>query len=273
VTQPRLPSDAIVIQSTKNPWVQSVVRLHKSSVRREKKRFLIEGVNLVSEGIRCGWPLDSIVVTQHWLETSPGWFGELDSRVPLHLVSDQVMKVMATTESPDGILAVARFREPHPEQSQRPSLGLALDGLQDPGNLGTLLRSAVACDADSVVLGDGSVDPYNPKVLRSTAGQWFRMPPQQVSLKAWLKANRENGVQVLAASMGGKSFWEWDFLGPTIFILGNEGSGVSKEVLDQCDGVVSVPMKDNVESLNVAMTGTLLLYETVRQRNQSPRYS
>jgi tRNA G18 (ribose-2'-O)-methylase SpoU len=92
-------------------------------------------------------------------------------------------------------------------------------------------------------------------------------------LKAWLTANRENGVQVLAASMGGKSFWEWDFLGPTIFILGNEGSGVSKEVLDQCDGVVSVPMKDNVESLNVAMTGTLLLYETVRQRNQSPRYS
>jgi len=88
VTQPRLPSDAIVIQSTKNPWVQSVVRLHKSSVRREKKRFLIEGVNLVSEGIRCGWPLDSIVVTQHWLETTPGWFGELDSRVPLHLVSD-----------------------------------------------------------------------------------------------------------------------------------------------------------------------------------------
>jgi RNA methyltransferase, TrmH family len=252
VTTPRLPSDAIVIQSTKNPWVQSVVRLHKSSVRREKKRFLIEGENLVSEGIRCGWPLDSIVVTQNWLERSPGWFGELDSRIPLHLVSDQVMKAMATTESPDGVLAVARFREPHPEQSQRPSLGLALDG-------------------DSLVLGVGSVDPYNPKVLRSTAGQWFRMPPQQVSLDAWIKANRENGVQVLAASMGGKSFWEWDLRGPTIFVLGNEGSGVSREVLEQCNGVISVPMKDNVESLNVAMTGTLLLYETVRQRNLSPR--
>jgi RNA methyltransferase, TrmH family len=271
VTTPRLPSDAIVIQSTKNPWVQSVVRLHKSSVRCEKKRFLIEGENLVSEGIRCGWPLDSIVATQKWLETSADWFRQLDSRTPQYLVSDQVMKVMATTESPDGILAVARFRDPHPEQSERPSLGLALDGLQDPGNLGTLLRSAVACGADSLVLGDGSVDPYNAKVLRSTAGQWFRMPPQQVSLDAWIKANRKNGAQVLAASMGGKSFWEWDLQGPTIFVLGNEGSGVSKQVLDQCDGVVSVPMKHNVESLNVAMTGTLLLYETVRQRNQLPR--
>jgi TrmH family RNA methyltransferase len=266
-----LPSDAIVIQSTKNPWVQSMVRLHKSSVRREQERFLVEGENLVSQGIRCGWPLDSIVVTQKWLETTPGWFSALDSRIPRHLVSDQVMKVVATTESPDGILAVARFQEPHREQRERPSLGLALDGLQDPGNLGTLLRSAVACDVDSLVLGDGSVDPYNPKVLRSTAGQWFRMPPQQVSLDAWIKANRENGVQVLAATMGGKAFWEWDLRGPTIFVLGNEGSGVSKEVLDQCDGVVSVPMKDGVESLNVAMTGTLLLYETVRQRHQSPR--
>jgi tRNA G18 (ribose-2'-O)-methylase SpoU len=97
------------------------------------------------------------------------------------------------------------------------------------------------------------------------------MPPQQVSLDAWIKANRKNGAQVLAASMGGKSFWEWDLQGPTIFVRGNEGSGVSKQVLDQCDGVVSVPMKHNVESLNVAMTGTLLLYETVRQRNQLPR--
>lgn len=246
--------------------VQSMVRLHKSSVRREKKRFLVEGENLVSEGIRCRWPFESITVTPKWMEGKNEWFREVVTRIPFQLVSDQVMKAIATTESPDGIIAVARFQESPLESIEKLDLGLALDGLQDPGNLGTLVRTAVACNVDRLVLGHGSVDPYNSKVLRSTAGQWFRMPPQPVSLVEWLKANRTEGVQVLAASVGGRSFWEWDLRRPTIFVLGNEGSGVSQDVLNVCNGVITVPMQEGVESLNVAMTGTLLLYETRRQR-------
>ena len=250
--------------------VQSMVRLHKSTVRREKKRFLVEGENLVSEGIRCRWPFDSIAVTPKWLEGNHEWFHEVIKCIPLHLVSDQVMKAIATTESPDGIVAVARFQESPLEPKEKLDLGLALDGLQDPGNLGTLVRTAVACNVDRLMLGLGSVDPYNPKVLRSTAGQWFRLPPQPVSLVEWLKANRTEGVQVLAASMGGKSFWEWNLRRPTIFVLGNEGSGVSRDVLNVCDGVITVPIQEKIESLNVAMTGTLLLYETRRQRMHAP---
>ena len=132
-----------------------------------------------------------------------------------------------------------------------------------------MVRAAAASSADGVYLGEGSVDPYNDKLLRSTAGLWFHRRPQQVDLSEWIGHCRDSGVQVLGASAEGQAFWTFDLQKPTLFVLGNEGSGLSSKIRQRIDHFVSVPMNAQVESLNVAMTGTLLLYEAMRQRQRT----
>lgn len=260
-----------LISGAKNDWVQQIVRLHRAKERYIQRRFLIEGEHAVQEAIRTEWPIDSLVVTERYLQDRGDWIYQSASGAKLQLVSDSVLLKLVTTESPDGILAVGCFSEE--ERSNRyvakawtVPLFLAAERLQDPGNVGTLVRSAVACGADGIFLSEGSVDPYHPKVLRATAGQWFRKPPVTCALQEKIRGWKERGVQVLGAAAGGKSYWDFDLKAPTAFVLGNEGAGLSETISSLLDDVISVPMQDQVESLNVAMTGTILLYEAYRQR-------
>ncbi len=255
------------ITSLRNPSVQALVRLQRSKERIAQRRFLIEGEHALLESLAANWPLEGCIATERWVESHSKTLREALTRVSMQLVSEEVLRKIASTESPDGVVAIGRIESTRNKTSSLPSLGLAFDRIQDPGNAGTLIRSAIACNADGVYLGEGSVDPFNSKVIRSTAGQWFRKPPIEVSLREWIAQCRKGGVQVLAAEADGKSFWEMDFTQPTLFLLGNEGSGISEELRASIDETVSVPMANKVESLNVAMTGTLLLYEAFRQRS------
>ena len=146
------------------------------------------------------------------------------------------------------------------------SLAIAVESVQDPGNLGALIRIAAAAGIGPIILSPDSVDPFNPKVLRSTAGQWFRGPPVVVDILSLLRSQRKKNVQILAASANGKSFWECDLTVPTIFLLGNEGAGLSSELRAEATDVIAIPMAEGVESLNVAVTGALLIFEAQRQR-------
>ena len=146
------------------------------------------------------------------------------------------------------------------------SLALAVESLQDPGNLGSMIRIAAAAGVKQVFLSNDCVSPTNPKVLRSTAGQWFRSPPAIGDLTSFLTRQSASSVQILAACADGKSFWEFDLTRPTIFLLGNEGSGLSSGILTLATGRISVPMAAEVESLNVSVTAALLIYEAQRQR-------
>lgn len=254
------------IRSPKNPWIQSLIRLHRVSDRREQQRFLLEGSNLVLAALEFGWPLESVLTTERWMEANGKQLGsQADRRIAFRLVSEQVLKAVSATQTPEGVIAVA-LMDQQPDELPLPKLGIALDEVQVPGNIGTLVRAAAATSADGVYLGQGSVDLFNDKLLRSTAGLWFSNRPYQVDLPAWIERCQSSGVQVLGASADGKPFWEVDLKLPTLFVLGNEGSGLSSGIRSRITRYVSVPMNSKVESLNVAMAGTLLLYEAMRQR-------
>lgn len=262
-----------IITSTKNTWVQQTVQLHRARDRHAQRRFLIEGEHAVQEAIGAGWPIEWVVMTERYLQEKAEKLGAVLGKRLIQPVSDSVMAKLVTTETPDGVLAIGCFLEEEASKGcENPisavPLVVAAERLQDPGNVGALVRSSVACGAQGLMLSQGSVDPYHPKVLRASAGQWFRKPPATCILQEKLREWRGSGVQVLGAAAGGRGYWDFDLTVPTVFVLGNEGAGLSESVLDQVDQLISIPMENEVESLNVAMSGTLLLYEAYRQRSR-----
>lgn len=258
-----------LLTSSKNPWIRQLRQLHRSKGRREQGAFLVEGSHLIEEALQTGWPLRAIFYTPDWGKSHAYLLENLPPAVRLQPVSPEVMAALSTTETPAGGIAVATSqRIPAPALGSI-RLGLVLETLQDPGNLGSLIRVVAATGADGLWLSEDSVDPENPKVLRASAGQWFRRPPWvQPNLPTWLQTCRQQGIRILAATLSQPEscYWDHDLTQPTLFLLGNEGAGLSQEMIQQTDAQVWIPMAAGVESLNVAMTGGLLLYEALRQR-------
>jgi TrmH family RNA methyltransferase len=256
------------IASIRNPWIRTLRQLQVVKGRRSQQCFLVEGTHLLQEAIATQWPLSAVCHTPEWVDRHANLVRQIPTAVRQQTVSADVLRSLSTTQTPDGVVAIARHRS-----STRPtkslSLAIGLETLQDPGNLGTLVRTAAAVAADGIWLSGDSVDPEHPKVLRASAGQWFRQPPTVVSLPDWLQSCRHSSLQVLAAAADGIPFWQYDLTQPTIFLLGNEGAGLSEKLCNLADGIVSIPMAIGVESLNVSTTGALLLYEAVRQREIS----
>jgi TrmH family RNA methyltransferase len=262
-------SDAILITSPSNPTVVEVRKLHRMSECDRRKEFLVEGTHQVAEALAAQWPLKSVFWTAAWEERNrqlvDSWKpGMSKYSVLRYSVSDAVLRRLATTETPDGVVAVATW--PSRPLPDRVGLGILMVSIRDPGNMGTLIRSAVAAGADATFVTPDSVSPVHPKVIRSSAGQWFRSPPHVLHPSSLFSRCRAQEVQILGAGMKGKCLWEVNLVRPTLMVLGNEGSGLEREILDSMDDQISVPMCQGVESLNVAMTGTLLMYEAMRQR-------
>ncbi len=262
----------MLLTSSKNDWIRQLRRLHQTKGRREQSAFLIEGTHLVQEALANQWPLSAICHTPTWLEHHPGLLDPVPRQVRIQPVTEAVLISLATTETPDGVIAVGH----HLEQPAVPQcqLALAVETLQDPGNLGSLIRSGAAAGADAIWVTSDSVDPEHPKVLRASAGQWFRLSPQVVQdLPQWLTRCQQHQIQVLAATLPQRTeartaMWDYDLCKPTVFILGNEGAGLSQPMIQQANGTIHIPMATGVESLNVGVTGALLLFEAYRQRWQ-----
>ena len=260
-----------VITSHHNDWFKSTMQLHQTSVRRDRQRFLIEGTHLLEEAIATGWPLESICYEESWAAQNQSLLHQIKTdpqRLDLFLqpASSDLLRRLSTTNTRCPVVAVAIDQEIDESNRKPISLALAIESLQDPGNLGSMIRIAAAGDVRHVVLSRDSVSPTNPKVLRSTAGQWFRSPPLVVDLPQFLQIQAAASMQILAACADGKSFWEVDLNRPTIFLLGNEGSGLSSEMLSLASGRIAIPMAPGVESLNVSIAAALLIYEAKRQR-------
>jgi TrmH family RNA methyltransferase len=257
------------IDSLSNPHLKKLKRLHR--VHTDQRQFLVEGTHLVTEAIRMQWHLESVYYTDDWLQSNASLLQTALDSMEQYQVAPRWLRQAATTEHPDGILAVANLPDEKAcelsHNSKDWSLTIAADGVQDPGNAGTLLRMAVATGANRLFLSPDSVSPIHPKMLRSTAGQWFRSPPQAISMEVLISHAKKLGVRVLVADMRGEPIWDIDLRVPTLFVVGNEGSGVRPETKRMADAICTVPMASGVESLNVASAGTILLYETLRQRN------
>lgn len=260
----------LVLTSLKNPWIKEIRKLHQAKYRRSQQQFLLEGTHLLQEAIATQYPLLSACATPRWQERHPTVWEQIKICTERQeTVTPEVMSAIATTASPEGIIAIAPQQQLWtPSTNQPPQLGVALEALQDPGNLGTVIRTAAAAGSDGLWLNDSSVDLVHPKVLRASAGQWFRLPKQRISeLRSNILTWKSMGCQVLATALEGTvPYWEIDFNPPTVLVFGNEGAGLSKEVLDVASQVISIPMVGAVESLNVGIAAAIILFEALRQR-------
>ncbi|MBD2258834.1 RNA methyltransferase [Pseudanabaena sp. FACHB-2040] len=257
-----------MLTSLQNSLVKHVRKLHQAKGRRAYGQFLLEGTHLVQEAWGTGYPLEVVCCTPAWESRYPDLQQTLAGYAArFERVSPEVLAAIATTVHPDGVVAVAPHRAPL-AAAAAPTLGIAVETLQDPGNLGTLIRSASAVAADGLWLSADSVDPAHPKVLRASAGQWFRCPTTvSPDLAAQVNQWQQAGIQVLGTNAQAEvDYWAVDFHPPTVILLGNEGAGLSPILLEQVSQQVKIPLNPAVESLNVAIAGTLLLYEALRQR-------
>lgn len=256
-----------MLTSLQNALVKQLRKLHRAKERREQQLFLLEGTHLVEEACAVGVPLITVCCTEYWQQHHESLWTTLQARSQrLELVSSEVLKAIATTVEPDGIVAtVAHF---HTEPVQFKQLGLALETIQDPGNLGTIIRTAAAAGVEGLWLSADCVDLENPKVLRSSSGQWFRLPMSTSSdLKADILNTKQQGMQIIATVPSAtQTYWEIDFAQPSLILMGNEGAGLSAELIELADVQVTIPLVDGVESLNVAIATALILYEARRQR-------
>ena len=249
--------------------------LKRRKHRESRDRFLIEGVNFVEEALLSGVNLDYLLVTEKLCRREKGK-AVLDlagsREITLFFVEEDVLAKLADTGTPQGVLAVCSMPSWNESEAlQRSDAFLvALDGLQDPGNLGTIIRSCAGVGASGVFLGEGTVDLYNPKVLRSTMGTVFGVPTfHKVELTSLVKKLKRLGFLTIAADpRADLKYYHADFRkSPLLVLIGNEGRGISSDLLDLVDLRVCIPLREGVESLNASVAAALILYEIYRQRD------
>jgi TrmH family RNA methyltransferase len=245
-----------------------VRKLHQAKERHRQALFLLEGTHLLQEACAVRYPLQMLCCTPDWQARHPQlWARACEQTAQVRLVTPAVLQGMATTVHPDGVLATVVRPQPVDVPDTRLTLGLGLERIQDPGNLGALIRTAAAAGSDGFWLSGDSVDVDHPKVLRASAGQWFRLPMTVVPDLAMALSQLGTAVQIVATDPRAElDYWALDLRLPTLFLLGNEGAGLSPEMLALATQTVKIPLAAGVESLNVAIAGALLLYEAQRQR-------
>lgn len=263
-----------LVTSSQHPKVKYIHRLSRRRFRDQEGVFIVEGVRFMEEALDVGWPLDLALVAPR-LQTSARGRSLLNrlscSNLPLLQVSDKLMAGLAGTETSQGVLAVARRRDdayalvPGPGL---PRLVLLVDGLQDPGNLGTIIRSADAAAVGLVILLKGTVDLYNPKVLRATMGSLFHLPVIQPAGREEIISSLEAaGYQIAVGDPAGDVTPRGvDFTRPTALAVGSESRGAGLDLLERARWRVRIPMPGRAESLNAAVAAGILMYEAIRQR-------
>ncbi|MEL6814241.1 MAG: RNA methyltransferase [Cyanobacteria bacterium J06598_3] len=261
-----------MLTSLQNPTVKQLRKLQQPKERRKQAVLLLEGTHLVEAACAASYPLEVFCYTEAWQQRYPEIYRQAIAQADqIELVSEAVLKSIASTVSPDGVVATAPQRNAWEESASQPgdniSLGVLLETLQDPGNLGTIIRTAAAVGSDGLWLSSDSVNVDNPKVLRASVGQWFRLPMATVDVAAQAQQLRSQGVQVVATTATADlDYWSLDLTLPTVFMMGNEGAGLSAELMESASACVKIPVMPGVESLNVAVSTALLLYEARRQR-------
>lgn len=260
------------VSSPRNPRIQRVRKLHRRSFRTSEGAFLLEGPVPVLEALRAGHALQEVFVDPDTPGAPEVLAAAAHARVPVIETSPSVMEAASATATPQGVLAVAEMPPHHLEDlPDGATLVLVLAGVSDPGNAGTLLRSAVAAACDGVVFLEGSVDPFGPKTVRASAGAVLRTPV--VRDAAWSgcrAALQARGLRTMGSAADARVPLDAaDLRRPVALVVGNEAAGLGPELLEDLDEVVAIPMPGPVESLNAAVAGSILLFETARQRRRA----
>lgn len=261
-----------MITSPSNAKVKQVVQWQKKAgERREAGVFLTEGFKLFREAPEAS--IREVYLSEGALQRleTDNAVSEKLRRTGYETVTGDVFEKMSDTSTPQGILCVIRRLEYTLDQllDVPAPLLVVLENLQDPGNLGTILRTGEGAGVTGVILGKKTVDIYNPKTIRATMGSVFRVPfVYAEDLTETVTAIRDHGIKTYAAHLSGQSCYDsFSFQGGTAFLIGNEGNGLSPEIAALADGLLRIPMEGKVESLNAAVATALLIYEAHRQRH------
>lgn len=254
-----------MISSTSNPRIKHILSLKKSAKsRREEGCFLAEGPRFVFEV-----PKKNILEMYITEEFYGRHKNELEG-YSYELIGENVCRHLSDTKTPQGILAIVKRQEITLEEilkKEESPLFLVLENLQDPGNLGTIIRTGEGAGVTAILMNEQCVDPYNPKVVRSTMGAILRVPVLIVKdLIRTVERLKKEEIDVYAAHLKGKLFYDYDYNKGCAFLIGNEGNGLSDQIAGMATDWIKIPMKGRVESLNAAVASTVIMYEVQRQR-------
>jgi TrmH family RNA methyltransferase len=284
----KLPSNLILAVAAQNEVesrLRRVTSRQNALVKELRRAFTqdessegsvgVEGVRLMEEAIRSGLRFQAVFFSESGRAHAARLLDQIASQVEVLLLPDDVFSSAVNTETPQGVAALVKLRpakfEDVLEQIPSAPLLLGVAGIQDPGNLGTIIRSAEAFGVRAVLLGEKTVSHINPKAVRASAGSLFRETLIRLKLAENIPLLKQHGVRVLATSSHkGKPLNEADFTGAAMIVIGNEGAGVPQEVLALADERITIPHSERVESLNAGIAASILLYEAARQRNKKP---
>jgi len=256
-----------IIKSSDNNVIKEVRKLKEKKHRIEKNQFIVEGFRFATEALQSSFEVPMVFVS----DSAEGRWDSfnvealLQKNTKVYWVKENVLKTICSTDTPQGIAAVVNNKNKNLEDKH--GIYVLVDRLQDPGNLGTIIRTAHAAGALGVIFTKGTVDAYNEKTLRSTMGSIFNIPVIEDKDLSIIKGLKEKGFKLVVSSLNtDKNFYDANLEEKVIICVGSEATGASEEIYDLSDIKVKIPMPGGAESLNAAVAGAIMIYEAVRQR-------
>lgn len=250
------------IQSSKNTLIKETKKLQQKKYRQQTNSYLLEGFHLIQEAKSANVVLKEVFISQRGLNEWSEWIEE--NLTDYYLVSDEVLKALASQPTPQGIIAVAEM--PQEDSTDYSGAWLLLDNVQDPGNVGTMIRTADAAGFAGVILGQGSADLYNPKTLRSTQGSLYHLSVKNGDLAEIIPQFQQAGSPVLGTALDkeAKEYLTVEKMSDFALVMGNEGQGMAPELLAMTDQNIYITIKGQAESLNVAIAAGILMFHFLK---------
>jgi RNA methyltransferase, TrmH family len=266
-----LPERLRPIEGRHNPLVKQLRQAFVRGELTEDGYCAVEGLRIIEEAIRSGLRFRAVFFSQSAGAKAERLLPQIGANVETRMLPEKLFASAVPSETPQGVAALVRLKEASLENLlEKAKAGplLAIVGIQDPGNLGTIFRSAEALEAAGVLLGEGTVSPFNSKVVRASAGSIFRLPLLRVRLAESIPELRKHGLRLIATSAHkGTPLHAADLSVRLAFFIGSEGAGIRRDLLAKMDEVVAIPHSPKVESLNAGVAASIVLYEAARQRN------
>ncbi len=254
-----------VIKSKDNKLIKDIKRLKERRYRTSSNKFIVEGFRFVREALASSFNVPYVLLSENkkdkFLLEENLKFG-----TKFFLVSDEILKSICSTDTPQGIVAIVENKKVHVDDLE--GFYILVDKVQDPGNMGTIIRTANAAGAKGVIITKGSVDIYNDKTLRATMGSIFKIPIIIDEDLIVLRSLKAKGFKLVVSSLDtNNNFYDVNLKEKIIIAVGNEGNGISEEIFSLQDIKIKIPMPGDAESLNVGIAAAIMMYEAVRQRN------
>lgn len=253
----------MIITSKDNEIIKNIKKLKEKKYRLDS--YIVEGIKMVKEAINENQEIALIAIREDF---------KIDfdtKKIKIVTISNKIFNDISDVKTPQGILAVIKKNQNNQIETNQEYI-LALDSLQDPGNMGTIIRTADSANINQIIINKTTVDPYSPKVIRSTMGAIYRTNIIEVEdLKATLKEMKSKGFQIITTDLKAtQSIYDINYNNKTVVVIGNEANGVSQEILQTADKKVIIPMLGKTESLNASIAASIMIYEYVRQKIQKP---